>query len=85
MKYCLAVFASRTQVYEFAEVLTDGGIDCRVVNTPAQAHIGCGVSARFPYVNLPYASGIINGRRFSSFRGLYLLEPTAIGIRVSRL
>lgn len=83
MRYCIAVFASRTQVYEFVDVLLSGGINARVVNTPAEAHIGCGVSAEFPYINFPHASGIV--RRFSSFRGFYLLDRTPRGVRVTVL
>ncbi len=83
MRYCIAVFASRTQVYEFADILLSGGINARVINTPAEARIGCGVSAKFPYINYPYAKGI--AKRFSSFRGFYLLEDTPRGMRVTVL
>ena len=68
MRYCIAVFASRTQVYEFADILLSGGINARVINTPAEARIGCGVSAKFPYINYPYAKGIAKSfRLFGDF------------------
>lgn len=83
MKYVIAVFASRTQVYEFVEILLGGGINAGVINTPAEAHIGCGVSAKFPHVNLPYASSV--AKRLPSFRGFYLAERTGRGLRITRL
>ena len=72
-KYCLAVFASGTQAYEFYDILLRAGIDCRVTNAPSQSGAGCGVSVKFPYANLPYARRVADGR-FPSFRGFYFLS-----------
>ena len=81
MKYCLAVFKSRTAVFAFAEYLGYGGVACKVVNTPAEAHIGCGVCVKFAYINQPYAAEVVKRYGLSGFGGFYLYEK--VGNRTS--
>ncbi len=50
MTFCIAVFRSRTQVMEFIEYMQSRGIDSSAINTPAEAHVGCGISAKFPKI-----------------------------------
>ena len=64
MKYCLAVFRSRTAVLAFAEYLSRGGVACKIINTPSEAHIGCGV----------YAVEVVRRYGLSGFGGFYLYE-----------
>ena len=85
MQYCLAVFRSRTQVFEFTDILLSGGVNCKVVSTPADAHIGCGVCAKFPRINLPFAEDVINRYSLTSFKGFYIYEKTPYGVRTGRL
>lgn len=85
MQYCLAVFRSRTHVFEFADIMLGGGVTCKIVNVPADAHIGCGVCAKFPLADLPYAKYTVSRFYRSSFRGFYIYEKTPYGVRISRL
>ena len=74
MIYCLAVFKSRTQTYEFIDHMTRSGISARAVNTPAEAHIGCGVSAEFYMGHRGFAQRVINGYGLNGFLGFYRVE-----------
>lgn len=71
MNLCLAVFRSRTQTYEFIEYMARSGISCRAVNTPPEAHIGCGISAEFYIAHKPYAYEVISRRGLNSFVAFY--------------
>lgn len=74
MKYCLAVFRSRTAVLAFAEYLSRGVVACKIINTPSEAHIGCGVCVKFSCVNRPYAVEVVRRYGLSGFGGFYLYE-----------
>ena len=74
MAFCLAVFRSRTQVMEFVEYMQSRGIDSRAVNTPAEAHVGCGISARFPKIYLNYAKEVIQKLGLNTFAGFYIIS-----------
>lgn len=59
---------------EFVEYLQSRGIDSRAVNTPAEAHVGCGISARFPKIYLNYAKEVIQKLGFNTFAGFYIIS-----------
>ncbi|MBP5194070.1 MAG: DUF3343 domain-containing protein [Clostridia bacterium] len=71
MNYILAVFRSRTQTQNFAYVMRERGMDCSVVQTPPEANVGCGISARFFSRDLSRAERIIREYRLASFGGFY--------------
>lgn len=85
MAFCLAVFRSRTQVMEFVEYMQSRGIDSRAVNTPAEAHVGCGISARFPTVYLNYAKEVVQKLRFTAFSGFYIISANGGRMSVRRV
>ena len=58
MNYVLAVFRSRTQTQNFAFLMRERGMDCSVVQTPPEANVGCGISARFFSRDLYRAEGL---------------------------
>lgn len=72
--YVLAAFGSRTQVLEFIEQLRSRGIAARAVNTPSDAHIGCGISAEFPYEFTGFARSVVQRYGLDSLKGFYLYE-----------
>ena len=43
----LAVFKSRAQTLDFVSLLRSGGVVASAVNTPKEAGVGCGISAKF--------------------------------------
>ncbi|HBF86329.1 MAG TPA: hypothetical protein DDW54_01465 [Clostridiales bacterium] len=71
MNYVLAVFRSRTQVLEFTDYMKAGGVDCKVINTPTEAHVGCGICAAFPYRYLAYARTVVKYYSLFSLTGFY--------------
>ena len=85
MAFCLAVFRSRTQVMEFVEYMQSRGIDSRAVNTPAEAHVGCGISARFPQFYLNYAKEVVQKLMLTSFAGFYEIRTVGNRTTVIRL
>ncbi len=66
----LAVFRSRAQTLEFISVLKGGGIPVQAVNTPKEANVGCGISARFEEPFLPRVRFYLGKKHYSSFSGI---------------
>ncbi|MBP5308789.1 MAG: DUF3343 domain-containing protein [Clostridia bacterium] len=71
MNVILAVFRSRTQTRIFAEAMREHGAVCSVIQTPPEARIGCGISARFYSTDKPRAERVIRQYRLTSFNGFY--------------
>ena len=46
--YGVAAFRSRQQVLRFEQMLRKDGVPVRVVSTPRDISMGCGLSVRFP-------------------------------------
>ena len=74
LKKCVAVFKSRTQVMSFVEIMNSRGVPCKIISTPKEAHVGCGVSAEFSLDKLNQAKIVVNNVGFSSFNGFFLIE-----------
>lgn len=66
----LAVFRSRAQTLAFLTALRGMGAAAQAVNTPKEAGVGCGISARFEDAFLPRARRALSSGRYSSFSGL---------------
>lgn len=74
IKKCVAVFKSRSQVMEFQEIMAKQGVPCKIISTPKEAHVGCGVSLEFQPSKLEIAKILVNKGRFNSFYGFFLIE-----------
>jgi hypothetical protein len=61
------------------------GIDARAINTPAQANVGCGISARFPIGYTSLARQVVSALSLTSFRGLYSIKKDGIKQYITRL
>ena len=85
VKKCVAVFKSRTQVMSFVEFLNNQGVQCKLIATPKEAHVGCGVSAEFPLIKLNVAKLVVNRVGFSAFVGFFLLEKRGTHTTVVRI
>ncbi|MBQ9081817.1 MAG: DUF3343 domain-containing protein [Clostridia bacterium] len=70
----LAVFRSRSQTIDFLSRLQRYGVTVQAVNTPKEAKIGCGLSAKFNFNALAQAKFILRNTKYSSFVGLYTWE-----------
>ena len=73
--YVLAAFRSRTQTMAFYDRLKRVGCNATVVNTPKEAHVGCGVSVRFSKTCQPLAERELYLGRFSAFAGFFEVRP----------
>ena len=85
MIFCLAVFNSRTHTIGFIEYMRSKGIDCTAVNTPSEANIGCGISARLPIEHLSFASHVVSALSLTSFRGFFSVRKDGIKRYITRL
>ncbi len=65
----LAVFRSRAQTLAFVSALRGMGAAVQAVNTPKEAGVGCGISARFEEAFLPRARRALAEGRYSAFAG----------------
>ncbi len=70
----VAVFKSRSQVMAFIEKMNSLGASSRLISTPKEAHLGCGVSAEFSVSHLSTAKAVVNRFRYNSFYGFFLIE-----------
>lgn len=71
IKEILAAFRSRNQALEFAELLRNYGVSNRVVNTPREAHVGCGLSVRYDGAMQPRVRALLAAMRPGSFAGFF--------------
>lgn len=77
MKYAIAVFRSKTEVFEFIDYMEQNGVRCVTTGTPKEARIGCGISAKFSYVFMHKARRILETVDFEGFYAVYLVEEKA--------
>ena len=71
MTVILAVFRSRTQTMRFVELMRLKGVQCVVVQTPPEAHVGCGTSGKFRACDIFIARRIVLQNHFDAFVGFY--------------
>lgn len=71
MIYLLAIFRNKTDTMAFYSILLSYRVKCKIVNTPKQAMIACGISVKLSMNDYVKALEIFKRRRFSSFVGFY--------------
>ena len=74
----LAVFRSRAQTLDFVASLKSAGVPVGTVNTPREAGVGCGLSARFEESFLPRAQYCLRKKRYSSFAGFMKVHKNTL-------
>lgn len=65
----LAVFRSRAQTLDFVSLLRSYGIVAAAVNTPKEAGIGCGISAKFDERFFQRVKLALAKKSYSAFAG----------------
>ena len=80
--YGVAAFRSRQQVLRFEAALNRQGIPARVVTTPRDIAMGCGLSVRFPLESLPEVRRALLTQNTSNLIGLYRAEYDGARLRV---
>ena len=73
--YGIAAFRSRQQVLAFEKALREAGLRVRVIHTPHEIAIGCGLSVRFAESDAAQVRAALRRRAYPAFVGLYLATP----------
>ena len=75
-KKVLAVFQNRTHALTFSRALNKLGVKTRIVNTPRELTLSCGLSVQFDYkdLNMIIKTNITQG--LGSLSGFYVLNNT---------
>ena len=80
--YGVAAFRSRQQVLRFEAVLRRMGVPARVVSTPRDISMGCGLSVRFPMEYVQDVRRALLMQNTSNLIGLYRAEYDGGRLRV---
>ena len=72
--YGIAAFRSRQQVFRYETLLARNGIACRVVSTPREIAVGCGLSLQFSLEDLRTVQAILARERPVNLIGLYMID-----------
>ncbi len=83
--YGVAAFRSRQQVLRFEAALNRQGIPARVITTPRDLSMGCGLSVRFPLEHAQAVRRALRGMNTANLIGLYRAEYDGARLRVSPL
>ena len=74
----VAAFRSRQQVMRYEGVLRRAGVNVRVISTPRDVAIGCGLSIQFDLNDAPVVRAAL-GNRPSNMIGIYSVDRRAGG------
>lgn len=83
MDFIAVAFRSRSHTVRYSEFLRRNGVYCQIVNTPKEAGVGCGLSARLAVRDLSAARKGVRLTAFDSFAGIFLVK-TVGGRRIVR-
>lgn len=81
MREFYVAFRSRSEAARFYEALGDNRIPARVINTPASASVGCGLSVKALVRYLPQALKVLERGRFSTIIGKYYVGESGGSIK----
>lgn len=81
--YGVAAFRSRQQVLRFEQILRREGIPVRVVSTPRDISMGCGLSVRFPIGEAEAVQRAARINDTGNLIGIYRAVYDGVGLRVT--
>ena len=67
MFYLIAVFKNRTESLTFLNLMHSYSPYAKIISTPKELLMPCGISVSFPLSDEPFAINILKRRKFSSF------------------
>jgi len=73
--YGIAAFRSRQQVLAFHEILQEANLEAKVIHTPHEIAIGCGLSVQFRREDYARVYSLYQRHTFPSFVGFYMAQP----------
>ena len=74
MEYIAIAFRSRAHTMKFYQLLTANGVYAQIVNTPKEAGVGCGLSAKISPSSLVYAKKVLSKSGLNSFAGIFSVK-----------
>ncbi len=74
----IAAFRSRQQVMRYEGILRRAGVNVRVISTPRDVAIGCGLSVQFDMGDIRTVQQVLGGRP-ANMIGVYSVDRTGGG------
>lgn len=71
----IAAFRSRQQVFRFDSALRRGGVSARIISTPREIQVGCGLSIQFDMKDMQKAMDIYRRNNPGNLIGFYRFTP----------
>ena len=72
--YGIAAYRSRQQVLMLESALRREGVNVKIVTTPREVSMGCGLSARFELSDAPHVARTVRRMNNGNLIGLYRVE-----------
>ena len=72
--YGIAAYRSRQQVLMLESALRREGVNVKIVTTPREVSMGCGLSARFELSDAPHVARTVRRMNTGNLIGLYRVE-----------
>ena len=82
MREFFVAFRSRAEAIRFYEALLAYHINCKVINTPSSAGLGCGLSVKLFAKDMNQAKIVLERGRFASAVGFYYFSQKGTAIRL---
>ena len=74
MGYIVAIFRSRSESLKLAGYLSDAGVWNKVISTPKEANVGCGLSVKIFENSVSITKAAINYLRLKGFVGFLKVQ-----------
>ena len=72
--YGIAAYRSRQQVLMLESALRREGVNVKIVTTPREVSMGCGLSARFELSDAPHVARTVRRMNTGNLIGLYRVK-----------
>ncbi len=82
MREFFIVFRSRAEAIRYFELLKTYNISSKVINTPSEVKVGCGLSIKMFSKDMQMAKIVLERGRFSSQVGFYYFSQSGGVIRL---
>lgn len=70
----LAIFRSRSQAMDCYFKMKANNLSVKLINTPKEANVGCGLSLKIPSSSAGRAKSLISKARYSAFYGFMKID-----------
>lgn len=85
MEFIILSFRSRNQTARMYEIFTQSGIPAKIVNTPREANVGCGISLKFDEMYMQQARQLANRYPQSTYIGFFKVSGNGRVFSIKRI